>query len=144
MANPARNTRLKKEIDILKEDTDNSGVVAVIVDESDMTHLKGLFTGPPDTPYAGGTYQVDIQVPAGYPFQPPKFTMDTKIWHPNISSKTVGVAPPGKAFLVSSLMHASKLVAFFPQTLLLHIPPRSAACPEPLVSFFLFQTVPPC
>jgi len=31
---------------------------------------------------------VDIQIPADYPFKPPKMKFDTKIWHPNISSQT--------------------------------------------------------
>ena len=31
---------------------------------------------------------MDIQIPADYPFKPPKMKFDTKIWHPNISSQT--------------------------------------------------------
>ncbi|KAG0057021.1 hypothetical protein BGZ83_002259 [Gryganskiella cystojenkinii] len=46
------------------------------------------FPGPPDTPYEGGMYQVDIQLTDVYPFQPPKVKFDTKIYHPNISSQT--------------------------------------------------------
>merc|ERR1711953_1390758 len=30
----------------------------------------------------------DIQIPADYPYNPPKMKFDTKIWHPNISSQT--------------------------------------------------------
>ena len=41
-----------------------------------------------DTPYEGGIFYVDIQIPADYPFKPPKMKFDTKIWHPNISSQT--------------------------------------------------------
>ena len=41
-----------------------------------------------DTPYEGGIFAVDIQIPAEYPFKPPKMKFDTKIWHPNISSQT--------------------------------------------------------
>merc|ERR1712232_472396 len=29
-----------------------------------------------------------IQIPADYPYNPPKMKFDTKIWHPNISSQT--------------------------------------------------------
>jgi len=31
---------------------------------------------------------VDIVIPPDYPFMPPKLKFDTKIWHPNICSKT--------------------------------------------------------
>ncbi|CAG9319689.1 UBE2K_1 [Blepharisma stoltei] len=55
---------------------------------SDMHHLKGIIKGPPDTPYSGGTYIVDIAIPPDYPYKPPKMKFDTKIWHPNISSQT--------------------------------------------------------
>lgn len=44
--------------------------------------------GPPETPFEGGTYRVDIIVPDSYPFNPPKVRFLTKIWHPNISSVT--------------------------------------------------------
>lgn len=82
-------------------DCENSGVSAEPVDASNLTHLKGTFTGPPDTVYAGGRYQVDIRIPDMYPFKPPIMKMDTKIWHPNVSSVTVSVyhscATPGQS-----------------------------------------------
>lgn len=51
-------------------------------------HLTGSLLGPPDTPYAGAKYHVDIIVVDTYPFNPPKVRFTTKIWHPNISSVT--------------------------------------------------------
>ncbi|UYV60383.1 UBE2K [Cordylochernes scorpioides] len=50
--------------------------------------LKGEIAGPPDTPYEGGVYLLEIKVPETYPFNPPKVRFLTKIWHPNISSVT--------------------------------------------------------
>ena len=69
--------------------------------------LKGSIEGPPDTPYAGGRFHVDIVVVGEswngaktdtsrlrsslvdtYPFNPPKVRFTTKIWHPNVSSVT--------------------------------------------------------
>jgi len=36
------------------------------------TDLKGEIAGPPDTPYEGGTFFLEIKVPETYPFNPPK------------------------------------------------------------------------
>ncbi|GAB1314761.1 Ubiquitin-conjugating enzyme E2 1 [Madurella fahalii] len=83
-----RERRIAKELADIHNDRDNSGVYAHPVDSSDLTHLKGTFPGPPDTPYAGGTYQIDIVIPDMYPFKSPIMKFDTKIWHPNVSSVT--------------------------------------------------------
>ncbi|KYN42369.1 Ubiquitin-conjugating enzyme E2-22 kDa [Trachymyrmex septentrionalis] len=53
-----------------------------------LTELKGEIAGPPDTPYEGGNFVLEIKVPETYPFNPPKVRFITKIWHPNISSVT--------------------------------------------------------
>ncbi len=84
-----RERRIAKELADLHNDKDASGVVATPVDNTSLTHLKGTFPGPPDTPYAGGTFQIDIVIPEMYPFKSPAMKFDTKIWHPNVSSVTV-------------------------------------------------------
>jgi len=83
-----RERRIAKELADLHNDKDASGVVATPVDNTNLTHLKGTFPGPPDTPYAGGTFQIDIVIPEMYPFKSPAMKFDTKIWHPNVSSVT--------------------------------------------------------
>ena len=87
-----RERRIAKELADIHNDKDNSGVCASPIDPSNLTHLKGTFPGPPDTPYAGGTFQVDIVIPDMYPFKSPIMKFDTKIWHPNVSSVTVCLA----------------------------------------------------
>lgn len=42
-----------------------------LVNES-WTELQGQIAGPPDTPYEGGTFLLEIKVPETYPFNPPK------------------------------------------------------------------------
>ncbi|KAJ7357641.1 ubiquitin-conjugating enzyme E2 K [Desmophyllum pertusum] len=58
-----------------------------LVDDT-YTRLRGEIAGPPDTPFEGGNYKLDIVIPETYPFNPPKVNFVTKIWHPNISSVT--------------------------------------------------------
>lgn len=58
-----------------------------MIDENPY-HLVGSFKGPEETPYEGGDFHVDIQVPDTYPFQPLKMKFITRVYHPNISSQT--------------------------------------------------------
>nr|AGN29610.1 ubiquitin-conjugating enzyme E2- 22kDa-like protein [Acartia pacifica] len=64
-----------------------SGVHLELI-KDDLTELAGTIAGPPDTPYQGGKYKLEIKIPDTYPFNPPKVRFITKIWHPNISSVT--------------------------------------------------------
>eukprot|EP00045_Choanoeca_perplexa_P000272 m.13615 g.13615 ORF g.13615 m.13615 type:complete len:209 (+) comp10189_c0_seq2:103-729(+) len=82
--------RVKREIADVRKDkqAQSSGVKIILPDESNLLHLKGEIVGPPDTPFAGGCYELDIVIPEQYPFNPPKVKFTTKIWHPNISSAT--------------------------------------------------------
>jgi ubiquitin-conjugating enzyme E2 L3 len=38
-------------------------------------------------PYDKGAFRIEINFPAEYPFKPPKITLKTKIYHPNIDEK---------------------------------------------------------
>ena len=44
--------------------------------------------GPPDTPYTGGNFYVNIDVPEDYPISAPKCKFITKVFHPNIHFDT--------------------------------------------------------
>mmetsp|Transcript_25593 Transcript_25593/g.61677 ORF Transcript_25593/g.61677 Transcript_25593/m.61677 type:complete len:192 (-) Transcript_25593:463-1038(-) len=76
-------SRVRKE---LKEVQGEAAGVSAKLLEGKLNHWKGEIKGPEDTPYEGGVFVVDIQIPDNYPFVPPKMRFDTKIWHPNVSS----------------------------------------------------------
>ena len=56
---------------VKSEEVAKSGVELTLVKE-DLTELSGTIKGPPDTPYEGGTFHVEIKIPDTYPFNPPK------------------------------------------------------------------------
>eukprot|EP00245_Coleochaete_scutata_P008565 TRINITY_DN264_c0_g1_i1.p1 TRINITY_DN264_c0_g1~~TRINITY_DN264_c0_g1_i1.p1 ORF type:complete len:193 (+),score=42.58 TRINITY_DN264_c0_g1_i1:84-662(+) len=77
--------RVQKELVEIERDT-SSGVSVQLVG-NDLSRMKGMVKGPTDTPYEGGSFLVDIRLPDGYPFMPPKMVFLTKVWHPNVSSQ---------------------------------------------------------
>jgi ubiquitin-conjugating enzyme (huntingtin interacting protein 2) len=87
--------RVAKELGDIQNDT-ASNIVAHPEDGHDLSHLLASFPGPPDTPYEGGTYVVDIKIPTEYPFRPPMMNFKTKLWHPNVSSQTVCIPFTGQ------------------------------------------------
>ena len=82
----ARLAREFKEV-ITSSEASSSGVRLEMIDD-DLSHLRGEVRGPPDTPYDGGIYELAIDIPDSYPFQPPRVKFVTKLWHPNVSSQT--------------------------------------------------------
>jgi ubiquitin-conjugating enzyme (huntingtin interacting protein 2) len=84
-----RTRRIAKELADIHADAHSQITAEPIGGQDDVTHLQGIFPGPPDTPYEGGTYKVDIKIPTDYPFGPPLMKFETKVWHPNVSSQTV-------------------------------------------------------
>lgn len=72
---------------VRSQEVADSGVTLSLVND-DLTELAGTIKGPPDTPYEGGIFKLEIKIPETYPFSPPKVRFVTKIWHPNISSVT--------------------------------------------------------
>ncbi|KAI1330175.1 putative ubiquitin carrier protein [Xylariaceae sp. FL0255] len=87
-SNPSR--RIAKELRDMAVEAAASGINAESAtgNDSDLSHLKAYFPGPPSTPYERGHFVVDVKIPPNYPFSPPTMKFDTKVWHPNVSSQT--------------------------------------------------------
>ncbi|XP_071711126.1 ubiquitin-conjugating enzyme E2 27-like [Rutidosis leptorrhynchoides] len=79
--------RVQKELQECNKDVNVSGI-SVKPKSDDLTKLSGIIPGPIGTPYEGGTFNIDIDLPGGYPFEPPRMKFATKVWHPNISSQS--------------------------------------------------------
>lgn len=60
----------------------------ISVDENDLFSWKCLMEGPPDTPYAGGIFHLEITFPAQYPFKQPTIKFITKVYHPAVETET--------------------------------------------------------
>lgn len=57
------------------------------ISDDDPRQWTGAISGPPNTPYADGTFKLSIQFPEGYPLKvPPVMTFTAPIFHPNAFS----------------------------------------------------------
>lgn len=77
--------RLNRELaDLSKEDL---GAMTLAPNDANLFEWKATIPGPAGSPYEGGLFQVDINLPDDYPFSAPKATFVTKIYHMNISER---------------------------------------------------------
>ena len=69
--------RLARDIkEFYKTDYSKEGIF-IHVDESDTTNIKAMIIGGEDTPYEFGFHFFSIQIPNGYPLDPPKVKYQT-------------------------------------------------------------------
>lgn len=55
--------------------------------KSDRTDiLSANILGPSGSPYEGGLFQLEVEVPDSYPFEPPRLKFLTPVYHPNIDN----------------------------------------------------------
>ncbi|XP_048441923.1 probable ubiquitin-conjugating enzyme protein 17 [Pyrus x bretschneideri] len=87
MAQAARlNLRLQKELKLLLTDPPPGASFPLLASSSSLTTIDAQIKGPEGTVYAEGFFNIKIQIPERYPFQPPSVTFATPIYHPNIDT----------------------------------------------------------
>ena len=79
--------RIQKELENFNKE-EPEGFTAGPVDDSDMYVWEASLTGPEESPYEGGTFQLSIKFPKDYPFKPPEVLFTTKVYHPNVKKDT--------------------------------------------------------
>lgn len=82
---PSREKRISKELKDIKRDP-NSLYKAVDSVNGNISHWHATIMGPPESPYEGGFFKLDLEFPSDYPLKPPKVKFITKVYHPNINS----------------------------------------------------------
>ncbi|KAK6784297.1 hypothetical protein RDI58_017752 [Solanum bulbocastanum] len=87
MAQEARlNLRMQRELKLLLTDPPPGASFPSLTSSSSLSSIHALIEGPEGTVYAKGLFNLKIQIPERYPFQPPIVTFLTPIYHPNIDN----------------------------------------------------------
>ncbi|CAH2229376.1 ubiquitin-conjugating enzyme E2 T-like [Pararge aegeria] len=79
----ARTNRLTREIKSL-EDNPPWGIICKPVKADVLDELRVKMLGPKSSPYEKGKFELVINVPDKYPFEPPQVKFITSVYHPNI------------------------------------------------------------
>ncbi|XP_041451597.1 ubiquitin-conjugating enzyme E2-22 kDa-like [Drosophila obscura] len=82
-------SRIKQEFkEVMRsEEIEQCPIKIELVNDS-WTNLRGQIAGSLGTPYEGGKFLLEINVPETYPFTPSKVRFITRIWHPNLCADT--------------------------------------------------------
>ncbi|EIN13040.1 hypothetical protein PUNSTDRAFT_82588 [Punctularia strigosozonata HHB-11173 SS5] len=92
MPSPMTMKRIHKEISDLDKERKAGNLGGITLEpcnlaSGDLLHWKASIPGPEGSPYEGGTFDVDVHLPPDYPFNAPKVTFTTRIYHMNISER---------------------------------------------------------
>ncbi|KAF5337995.1 hypothetical protein D9758_014336 [Tetrapyrgos nigripes] len=82
--NQAAMRRIVREVTNLKKNPPEG--IRVQTSEENIYDITGIIEGPEGTPYAGGYFRVKFRFTEEFPAAPPRCTLITKIFHPNVSS----------------------------------------------------------
>ncbi|KAF8388990.1 hypothetical protein HHK36_025674 [Tetracentron sinense] len=92
MAQAARlNLRMQKELKLLLTDPPPGASLPFLSGDpnsssSSLSSIDAQIEGPEGTVYSKGIFNIKIQIPERYPFQPPNVCFVTPIYHPNIDN----------------------------------------------------------
>lgn len=77
--------RIMKEVKNIEKDV-LPNMTAGPISTNDYFKWEASIQGPPDSPYEGGIFKLDIVFPQDYPFTPPTIKFLTKVYHPNVTT----------------------------------------------------------
>ena len=73
--------RLTRELSKLKQES----VEGIEINETeDIMNWFAIITGPPDTPFEGGKFKLQLKFSGEYPIKPPSVKFVSNIFHPNV------------------------------------------------------------
>ncbi|KAI0485332.1 ubiquitin-conjugating enzyme [Xylariaceae sp. FL0804] len=81
--------RISKELQECMS-TPPTGITVTLPSEADLRRWDVSLAGPAGTPYAGGTWRLEVTLPADYPFKAPALRFATRIYHPNVTNDAAG------------------------------------------------------
>lgn len=61
-----------------------------LANDSNVHKWHVVLDGPANSPYAGGSFGIVVNLPPEYPFKPPAVTFSTRIYHPNVTNDNLG------------------------------------------------------
>ncbi|KAI9103335.1 putative ubiquitin-conjugating enzyme E2 [Phlyctochytrium arcticum] len=84
----AASRRLLKEYSEFRRDHHPQVLELQPREEDNLFRWHATLQGGPGTPYEGGTFILDMQIPNSYPLAAPKVTFSHPVCHPNVHFKT--------------------------------------------------------
>ncbi|OIR57138.1 MAG: ubiquitin-conjugating enzyme E2 [Amphiamblys sp. WSBS2006] len=86
--NELKNIRKKPaslvSVTMFGEEKQTSSISIVQAEENSLFKWKATMQGPEGTPFEGGIFELDVTLPDGYPFYPPRIKFLSEMFHPNI------------------------------------------------------------
>eukprot|EP00735_Rhodelphis_limneticus_P011807 TRINITY_DN4958_c0_g1::TRINITY_DN4958_c0_g1_i1::g.16727::m.16727 TRINITY_DN4958_c0_g1::TRINITY_DN4958_c0_g1_i1::g.16727 ORF type:complete len:210 (+),score=21.87,sp/P42749/UBC5_ARATH/70.79/5e-84,UQ_con/PF00179.21/2.6e-37 TRINITY_DN4958_c0_g1_i1:76-630(+) len=85
MASPSK----RREMDVMKLMMSNYEVT--MNNDDDVSEFTVKFQGPKDSPYFGGVWRVNVELPDAYPYKSPSIGFVNRIYHPNVDEMSGSV-----------------------------------------------------
>ena len=76
--------RITKEIERIKKGLPKG--IYIKVHDDNYRYFDVVIDGPPDTPFEGGVFKLEMFLDIKYPMQPPRCRFLTRIYHPNVDA----------------------------------------------------------